>query len=139
LAEVGVLLLLFDVGLQVNLRAFARVGPSAVLVALIGVVLPFFLGWGTAVWFLPNAPTLVHIFIGATHIRTNADDSTLRELLVPLSELLVPLFFVLMGSQVDLSSLLEPSAMALGTTIIIAASSGNWSADWVSSGAASTA
>ena len=56
-----------------------------------------------------------------TDIRTNADDATLRELLVPLSELLVPLFFVLMGSQVDLSSLLEPSAMALGTTLIIAA------------------
>jgi Sodium/hydrogen exchanger family len=42
LAEIGVLLLLFDVGLEVDLRAFARVGPSAVLVAVIGVIVPFF-------------------------------------------------------------------------------------------------
>ena len=261
LAEVGVLLLLFDVGLEVDLRAFARVGPSAVLVALIGVVVPFFLGWGTAVWFLPDTPTLVHIFIGATltatsvgitvrvlkdlgvttspeaqtilgaailddvlglivlavvvgsitgttdggggvsiatisvivlkavgffaatfvaghvlshrivslaaksgqhgmlfvigialcftlsyvaeliglaniigafaagvlldpygaGIRTRAEEATLRELLVPLSELFVPLFFVLMGLQVDLSTLVEPSALALGITLIVSA------------------
>ena len=42
LAEVGVLILLFDVGLETDLRAFAKVGPSAVLVAIIGVVIPFF-------------------------------------------------------------------------------------------------
>jgi Kef-type K+ transport system membrane component KefB len=49
-----------------------------------------------------------------TDIRTNADDATLRELLVPLSELLVPLFFVLMGLQVDRSSLLEPFCDGFG-------------------------
>src|SRR5918999_337850 len=66
LAEVGVLLLLFDVGLETDLRALARVGVSAVLVALIGVVVPFFLGWGAGVWFLPDASKWVHIFLGAT-------------------------------------------------------------------------
>lgn len=261
LAEIGVLLLLFDVGLEVDLRAFTRVGPSAVLVAVIGVIVPFFLGWGTAVWLLPDTPTLVHVFIGATltatsvgitvrvlkdlgvtntpeaqtilgaailddvlglivlavvlgsinsateggdaislftvsiivlkaaaffvvtffighvfsnkivslgartgqpgmlvviaialcftlsyvaeliglaniigafaagvlldpygaGIRTRADEATLRELLVPLSELLVPLFFVLMGLQVDFSSLIEPAALALGATLIVSA------------------
>ena len=38
LAEIGVLILLFDVGLEADLRALARVGPSAALVAAIGVV-----------------------------------------------------------------------------------------------------
>jgi Kef-type K+ transport system membrane component KefB len=36
LAEVGVLILLFDVGLESDLRAFAKVGLSAALVAVIG-------------------------------------------------------------------------------------------------------
>ena len=46
LAEVGVLLLLFEVGLESDLRALIRVGPSALLVAMLGVVAPVALGWG---------------------------------------------------------------------------------------------
>lgn len=66
LAEVGVLILLFDVGLESDLRALARVGLSSLLVALIGVVAPLLLGWGAAAWFFPDGPTLVHVFVGAT-------------------------------------------------------------------------
>jgi Kef-type K+ transport system membrane component KefB len=44
LAEVGVLILLFDVGLEADLRALARVGASSVAVALIGVLVPLGLG-----------------------------------------------------------------------------------------------
>ena len=54
LAEIGVLVLLFDVGLEADLRALVRVGPSAALVALIGVVTPFALGWATARWLVPD-------------------------------------------------------------------------------------
>ncbi|MBI1736871.1 MAG: cation:proton antiporter [Candidatus Rokubacteria bacterium] len=71
LAEVGVLILLFDVGLEADLRAFARVGRSSVLVALIGVVAPFALGWGAAAWLLPGTPALVPVFIGATLTATS--------------------------------------------------------------------
>ena len=71
LAEIGVLILLFDVGLEADLRALARVGPSAALVAAIGVVAPFVLGWGTARWLLPDAPALAHLFVGATLTATS--------------------------------------------------------------------
>lgn len=71
LAEVGVLILLFDVGLESDLRAFAGVGLSSLLVALIGVVVPFGLGWGAAAWLLPDSPTLVHVFVGATLTATS--------------------------------------------------------------------
>ncbi len=71
LAEIGVLILLFDVGLEADLRALVRVGPSATLVALIGVVTPFLLGWGTARWLVPDASTLVHLFVGATLTATS--------------------------------------------------------------------
>jgi Kef-type K+ transport system membrane component KefB len=71
LAEVGVLILLFDVGLEADLRAFARVGVSAVLVAVIGVAVPLLLGWAAALWFLPESPSVVHVFVGATLTATS--------------------------------------------------------------------
>jgi Kef-type K+ transport system membrane component KefB len=71
LAELGVLVLLFDVGLESDLRSFARVGPSAGLVAVIGVVAPFPLGWAAAAWLLPGTSTLTHLFIGATLTATS--------------------------------------------------------------------
>src|SRR3990167_7284497 len=43
LGEVGVMLLLFEVGLESDLQAFLRVGRAAFVVAVIGVVLPFIL------------------------------------------------------------------------------------------------
>jgi Kef-type K+ transport system membrane component KefB len=66
LAELGVLILLFDVGLDSDIGAMRRVGTSAVLVALIGATVPAGLGWAVAVWFLADASPLVHAFIGAT-------------------------------------------------------------------------
>jgi Kef-type K+ transport system membrane component KefB len=71
LAEIGVLVLLFEVGLEADLRALVRVGPSALLVALIGVVAPFALGWGTAHWLVPDAEPLAHLFVGATLTATS--------------------------------------------------------------------
>ena len=66
LAQIGVLLLLFDVGLETDLSAFIKVGASAALVAVVGVIVPLGLGWVAARWLLPESPTLVHVFIGAT-------------------------------------------------------------------------
>lgn len=71
LAEAGVLILLFDVGLESDLRALAGVGWSSLFVALIGVVAPLFLGWGAAAWFFPKAPALMHVFVGATLAATS--------------------------------------------------------------------
>ena len=71
LAEIGVLILLFDVGLESDLASFARVGPSAALVAIIGVVAPLPLGWAAAAWLLPGTSTLSHLFVGATLTATS--------------------------------------------------------------------
>jgi len=59
LAEVGVILLLFEVGLESNLREMAAVGLSSFLVACIGVVTPFFLGWGVAAYYWNDLEALV--------------------------------------------------------------------------------
>jgi Kef-type K+ transport system membrane component KefB len=71
LAEIGVIILLFEVGLESNLGEMKAVGWSSLLVATLGVVAPFFLGWGVAAYFLPNEPTLGHVFIGATLCATS--------------------------------------------------------------------
>jgi Kef-type K+ transport system membrane component KefB len=71
LAEIGVIILLFEVGLESDLREMVEVGWSSLLVAALGVVFPFFLGWGVAAWFLPGEATLGHLFIGATLCATS--------------------------------------------------------------------
>jgi Kef-type K+ transport system membrane component KefB len=71
LAEIGVIILLFEVGLESNLGEMLEVGWSSLFVALVGVVAPFFLGWATAAYFIPNEARLVHIFIGATLCATS--------------------------------------------------------------------
>ena len=47
LAEIGVVILLFEIGLETDLREMFRVGGSAITVALVGVIAPFLLGFGT--------------------------------------------------------------------------------------------
>ena len=71
LSELGVILLLFEVGLESDVGEMKEVGLSALLVALLGVVAPFFLGWGVAAYFVPDANMLVHVFVGATLTATS--------------------------------------------------------------------
>jgi len=71
LAEIGVILLLFEVGLESNLNEMLEVGWSALLVALAGTTATFFLGWGVAAYFLPSVPRLAHLFIAASLCATS--------------------------------------------------------------------
>jgi Kef-type K+ transport system membrane component KefB len=71
LAEIGVIILLFEVGLESNIGEMLEVGWSSLLVAVAGVIAPFFLGWGVAAYFLPEGATLGHVFIGATLCATS--------------------------------------------------------------------
>lgn len=71
LAQLGVMVLLFEVGLESNVREMLSVGLSSLLVAVFGVIAPFFLGWGVSAWLLPEEELLVHVFIGATLCATS--------------------------------------------------------------------
>ena len=71
LAELGVIILLFEVGLESDLKEMAEVGWSSLLVALLGVIAPFFLGWAVSAYFMPDEARLAHIFIGATLCATS--------------------------------------------------------------------
>jgi Kef-type K+ transport system membrane component KefB len=71
LAGIGVLLLLFEVGLESTVAEMLSVGASAFLVAVLGVLAPFGLGWLVGAWLLPGESAYVHAFIGATLCATS--------------------------------------------------------------------
>ena len=71
LAELGVVLLLFEVGLASTVREMAKVGVSATLVALLGVIAPLLLGWGVSAALLPSASIYTHVFIGSALTATS--------------------------------------------------------------------
>jgi Kef-type K+ transport system membrane component KefB len=71
LARIGVLLLLFEVGLESTVGQMMKVGATALLVALLGVAAPFALGWAVGAWLLPNESSYVHAFLGATLCATS--------------------------------------------------------------------
>ncbi|MFH1373891.1 MAG: cation:proton antiporter [bacterium] len=71
LAELGVIILLFEVGLESTVKEMMKVGLASFMVAIFGVIAPFFLGWGVGALFLPDESIYVHIFIGATLTATS--------------------------------------------------------------------
>ncbi|MDH5621364.1 MAG: cation:proton antiporter [Gammaproteobacteria bacterium] len=70
LAEIGIILLLFEVGLETNVRRLVRAGMKAIVVAVPGFVLPFLLGFGLSYAFL-DLPLLASLFIGGTLTATS--------------------------------------------------------------------
>ncbi len=71
-AEVGVILLLFEVGIESNIDELLAVGRSAMLVALLGIVVPIVLGYGVSAFFLPESTAwYVHLFAGTTLAATS--------------------------------------------------------------------
>ncbi len=71
LAQIGVLILLFEVGLESTVRDMLKVGGVAALVAVLGVVTPFALGWGVGALVLPGHSAYAHAFLGATLTATS--------------------------------------------------------------------
>ncbi len=65
LARLGVIILLFEVGLESTVREMLHVGGRALLVAVLGVVVPWLLGWAVGAALLPGHSVYVHLFLGA--------------------------------------------------------------------------
>ncbi len=69
LAQIGAVLLLFEVGLQTDLNDLTKVGFAAVWLACVGVALPFIFGYMAAKGM--GAPTAHAVFIGAVLTATS--------------------------------------------------------------------
>ena len=70
LAEIGIILLLFEVGMDTDLSRLARSGAKPYVVALVGFVMPFALGYGVSAWMF-GLSDLTALFIGGTLTATS--------------------------------------------------------------------
>ena len=125
-AELGVALLLFEIGLETDLREMFRVGPASLSVAAVGVVLPFVLG--VVYWaYVPHAAaggttdlTTAAIFVGATLTATSVGITA--RVLSDLRQMSSPEARIIIGAAViddvlGLVILTAVSGLASGATL----------------------
>ncbi|MGB5177980.1 MAG: cation:proton antiporter [Gammaproteobacteria bacterium] len=70
MAGIGIILLLFEVGLETDVKRLVSTGLESIVVALAGFILPFLFGFGLA-YVLFELPLLVSLFIGGTLTATS--------------------------------------------------------------------
>ncbi len=71
-AELGVVILLFQIGLESNLKDMTRVGYPAVMVAIAGIIFPFILGaYLVGPYLMPGLDTNTYLFLGAALTATS--------------------------------------------------------------------
>lgn len=71
-AELGVVILLFQIGLESNIADMKKVGTRALWVALLGVVVPFVTGtYILGPWLLPGLSMTAYLFLGASLTATS--------------------------------------------------------------------
>ena len=71
-AELGVVILLFQIGLESSLGQMRKTGARASLVAVIGIIAPFALGvFLIGPWLLPGESFNAYLFLGATLTATS--------------------------------------------------------------------
>lgn len=72
IASFGALLLLFSIGLEANVSELKKVGVTSLLVALIGVVVPFITGaYILGPIFFADEPNTARLFLGASLVATS--------------------------------------------------------------------
>ena len=141
LAEVGVAILLFEIGLETDLKEMFRVGGAASTVAIVGVAAPFMLGF--LYWYLVQpaigvaqpgiTPEMVAIFVGATltatsvgitaRVLTDLGKMHTREARVVIGAAVVDdvLGLVILAIVTGLAAGAALSFFSIATTFIIAA------------------
>ncbi|MGZ3632802.1 MAG: cation:proton antiporter [Parachlamydiaceae bacterium] len=70
LAEIGVVLLLFEVGLETDIGRLSAAGPKALIIALTGVIFPLTVGFAVS-YYLFHLSSLISLFIGCTLTATS--------------------------------------------------------------------
>lgn len=128
LAEIGVIILLFEIGLESDLGEMLRAGLQSTVVAFIGIACPFALGYGLTIWW--GKPALVAVFIGATLTATSVGITA--RVLSDLGRLQEPASRVVLGAAVlddvlglvilaVVTGLVQTGAFSLATVALILA------------------
>lgn len=120
-ASIGVILLLFEVGLESSLSDLLRVGMSATLVALVGVMAPLALGYLVSWFFLPEHSHYVHIFVGAALCATSVGITA--RVFKDLGKVHIPEAKIILGAAV-IDDVLGLIILAVVTAVIVSADHG---------------
>ncbi len=120
-SRVGVIILLFEVGLESTVAQMMKVGVSAFLVACLGVVVPFVLGYFVTRALLPQHSQYVALFIGATLTATSVGITA--RVLKDLQKSQTPEARIVLGAAV-IDDVLGLVILAVVTGIIAAADRG---------------
>jgi Kef-type K+ transport system membrane component KefB len=96
LSEIGVIVLLFEIGLHTDLESLLEVGSSALVVGLVGVIVPFALGYWVA--HLIGLPVVPAVVCGAALTATSIGISA--RVLSDLGQLETPEGQVVLGAAV---------------------------------------
>jgi Kef-type K+ transport system membrane component KefB len=132
LSRLGVIILLFMVGLESNIKEMAKVGVPAFLVAIVGVVVPFVLGFFVSRWFFPEADFNVHLFIGAALTATSVGITA--RVFKDLGKLQIPEAKIILGAAVIddvlglivlsiVSGIIMTGVLSWGSVVVITAKS----------------
>lgn len=137
LSELGVMFLLFHVGMEVKPSELMRVGGVAALVAILGVIVPFATGWLILLAF--GEPHVEAIFVGSAMVATSIGISaqvlatkgvlSRRASQVILAAAVIDdvLGFIVLAvvsgiakSQINIAELAITALLAIGFTVIVA-------------------
>jgi len=102
----GVIFLLFYVGLEIRVKDFLSAGRTSILVGFLGAMVPFVLGYA---------------FMAGIVIDELAGVYDLEEKVKYVNEFLLPFFFVMMGSYVDPHLFLDRDSLGLILVITLIA------------------
>jgi Kef-type K+ transport system membrane component KefB len=97
-SNLGVILLLLMVGLESTVGEMRAVGPRALAVAVVGVIVPFILGYGAGLLLLPGTSSTAALFIGATLSATSVGITA--RVLKDLDRLQTPEAKIILGAAV---------------------------------------
>ncbi len=99
LAQLGIVILLFQIGLESNINEMKKLGLRAFAVAVVGVVATFILGaYVAGPLLLPGASTSVYLFLGATLTATSVSISA--RVFKDLGKLGTPVANMVLGAAV---------------------------------------
>ena len=121
IAQLGAVILLFEVGLESTVREMMHVGMRSLVVAVLGVVTPWALGWWVGALMLPERSIFVHAFLGAVLTATSIGITS--RVLKDLGHASSPEARIILGAAVidDVLGLVVLAAIA---AVIAAADSG---------------
>jgi Kef-type K+ transport system membrane component KefB len=121
LAQVGAVILLFEVGLESTLRDMLRVGLRSLAVAVLGVATPWALGWWVGSLLLPDRSIYVHAFLGATLTATSVGITA--RVLKDIGRASVPEARIILGAAV-IDDVIGLVILAVVGSVIAAANAG---------------